>query len=652
MLSSWVHRRQRPAPRGVRGVRAQAPRGPPLRRARRPGPAARPDRGLPVQPTTRSAGCASRASSTRRPPTTCATSGSPATSTPTPRATSTSPAARSSPSRGSLGECIVLETLVLSVLNHDSAIASAAARMVTAAAGRPLVEMGTRRTHEEAAIAAARAAYLAGFASTSNLAAGRLYGIPTVGTAAHAFILAHESEAAAFRSQVEAQGTGTTLLVDTFDITDGHPDRRRGRRSRPRRDPDRLRRPGRGVAQGPRAARRARRHRHPDHRDQRPRRVRDHRARATRRSTAYGVGTRWSPDPGTRPRRWSTSWSPSPRARPDAPLRPVAKKSAAKVSVGGRKTVAPGVRRRRAHPRVVHRSTTGAGRRAGRRRSVAARSSTDRPSTRSASTPPAAIATLPVEALDVAAGDPYLTVRPRRRPAMTGSTRALLIVDVQNDFVEGGSLGVTGGRAVAARISDHLAAHADDYAAGRRLPRLARPGLEQRRPLPRAGHRARTSPPPGRPTACPPSTGPTTRPSSPPTRITHHVRKGMGVPAYSAFEGVARRRPTPRRPAARARASPTSTSSASPPTTACGPRARRPAARLRRARPRRDARRGRARDQRGGARGDGGRRGGAGHALTHASRDIISTIPSRTSRAVSYSFSPNFSIHCCSSVCM
>ncbi len=122
---------------------------------------------------------------------------------------------------GTLGECVVLETIVLSVLNHDTAIASAASRMTTAAAGRPLVEMGSRRTHEEAAIAVARAAYLAGFASTSNLAAGLLYGIPTVGTAAHAFTLAHDSEEAAFRSQVEAHGVGTTLLVDTFDISDG-----------------------------------------------------------------------------------------------------------------------------------------------------------------------------------------------------------------------------------------------------------------------------------------------------------------------------------------------------------------------------------------------------------------------------------------------
>ncbi|MFA6299248.1 MAG: nicotinate phosphoribosyltransferase, partial [Nocardioides sp.] len=99
---------------------------------------------------------------------------------------------------GTLAECVVLETLVLSVLNHDTAVASAAARMVTAAGGRPLVEMGGRRTHEQAAVAAARAAYVAGFASTSNLAAGRQYGVPTVGTASHAFTLAYTSEADAF----------------------------------------------------------------------------------------------------------------------------------------------------------------------------------------------------------------------------------------------------------------------------------------------------------------------------------------------------------------------------------------------------------------------------------------------------------------------
>lgn len=119
------------------------------------------------------------------------------------------------------GEAVILETWLLSVFNHDSAIAGAASRMVTAAAGRPLIEMGSRRTHEESAVAAARAAYLAGFSSSSNLAAGRRYGVPTRGTSAHAFTLVHDSEEAAFASQVASLGTGTTLLIDTFDTEEG-----------------------------------------------------------------------------------------------------------------------------------------------------------------------------------------------------------------------------------------------------------------------------------------------------------------------------------------------------------------------------------------------------------------------------------------------
>jgi nicotinate phosphoribosyltransferase len=122
---------------------------------------------------------------------------------------------------GTFGECVVLETLALSILNHDSAVASAAARMVTAAAGRPLIEMGSRRTHEAAAVASARAAYLAGFSTTSNLEAERRHGIPTAGTAAHAWVLLHDDELTAFRAQVAALGPKTTLLVDTYDIRHG-----------------------------------------------------------------------------------------------------------------------------------------------------------------------------------------------------------------------------------------------------------------------------------------------------------------------------------------------------------------------------------------------------------------------------------------------
>ncbi|MDH6702179.1 nicotinate phosphoribosyltransferase [Streptomyces griseoviridis] len=121
---------------------------------------------------------------------------------------------------GSFAECVLLETVILSVLNHDSAIAAAASRMSSAAGGRPLIEMGARRTHELAAVAAARAAYVGGFATTSDLAAGFRYGIPTVGTSAHAFTLLHDHERDAFRAQVDSLGRGTTLLVDTYDVAE------------------------------------------------------------------------------------------------------------------------------------------------------------------------------------------------------------------------------------------------------------------------------------------------------------------------------------------------------------------------------------------------------------------------------------------------
>ena len=118
-------------------------------------------------------------------------------------------------------EACILETLILSILNHDSAIASAASRMTGAAAGRPCIEMGSRRTHEESAVAAARSAVIGGFSSTSNLEAGRRYGLQTVGTAAHSFTLLHDSERAAFEAQVTSLGRGTSLLVDTYDVEQG-----------------------------------------------------------------------------------------------------------------------------------------------------------------------------------------------------------------------------------------------------------------------------------------------------------------------------------------------------------------------------------------------------------------------------------------------
>ncbi|MFJ6416941.1 nicotinate phosphoribosyltransferase [Paeniglutamicibacter sp. NPDC091659] len=118
-------------------------------------------------------------------------------------------------------EACVLETFILSALNHDSAIASAASRMIASSGTRPCIEMGSRRTHEESAVAAARAAIIAGFDSTSNLEAGHRYGLKTVGTAAHSFTLLHDSERAAFKAQVASMGAGTTLLVDTYDVENG-----------------------------------------------------------------------------------------------------------------------------------------------------------------------------------------------------------------------------------------------------------------------------------------------------------------------------------------------------------------------------------------------------------------------------------------------
>lgn len=129
----------------------------------------------------------------------------------------------------SFAECVLLETLALSILNHDCAVASAAARMVSVADHRPLIEMGSRRTHEQAAVAAARAAYIAGFAGSSNLAAAHRFGVPALGTSAHAFTMVHTTtdggtdrwEQAAFRAQVAALGISTTLLVDTYDVRNG-----------------------------------------------------------------------------------------------------------------------------------------------------------------------------------------------------------------------------------------------------------------------------------------------------------------------------------------------------------------------------------------------------------------------------------------------
>jgi nicotinate phosphoribosyltransferase len=128
---------------------------------------------------------------------------------------------------GTLAEAQLVETLLLSIVNHDARVASKCARVTTAAQGRPVFEFGSRRTHERAAVDAARAAYVAGFAGTSNEAAGFVHGVPVTGTMAHAFVLAFAADAGedgegdAFARFAETFDAPSVGLVDTFDTLRG-----------------------------------------------------------------------------------------------------------------------------------------------------------------------------------------------------------------------------------------------------------------------------------------------------------------------------------------------------------------------------------------------------------------------------------------------
>ncbi|MFW6869271.1 nicotinate phosphoribosyltransferase [Nocardioides sp. CPCC 206347] len=438
---------------------------------------------------------------------------------------------------GTLGECLVLETLVLSVLNHDTAIASAAARMVDAAQGRPIIEMGGRRTHEEAAVATARAAYVAGFGSTSNLAAGRQFGVPTAGTAAHAFTLAHDTEADAFRSQVEALGVGTTLLVDTYDIAEG------------------IRTAVEVAGTGLGAVRL----------DSGDLSEEAHKARALLDSLGatgtrivvtsdldefviaaladapidgYGVGTRVATGSG-HPTASMVYKLVAIADAPGEPMRPVAKKSQDKASVGGRKTA---FREYDDNGLLVAELVTRDGTAPGAARPVQV------PLIRAGAVvhapildeirafAAAALATLPADVRGVAAGPSYLTTTERTETAVP-THRALIVVDVQNDFVEGGSLGVTGGREVAGRISEHLATKSGDYALIAASRDWHHAGDTN------GGHFHAPGEDPDFVNTWPVhcvqgEAGSDYAPELVTDAVTHHVVKGMGEAAYSAFEGV------------------------------------------------------------------------------------------------------------------
>ncbi|WP_152353840.1 nicotinate phosphoribosyltransferase [Brachybacterium subflavum] len=362
--------------------------------------------------------------------------------------------------RGTLGECLLLETLVLSVLNFDSAIASAAARMVIAAGDRPLIEMGSRRVHEESAVAAARAAWIAGFATTSNLEAGRRFGVPVAGTAAHAATLARPTERDAFAAQTATYGPGTTLLVDTYDIPEGI------------RTAVEVAGPGLGavridsgdlmtVAPAARAQLDALG------------------ATSTRITVTsdldeyalvhlagapidgYGVGTRVATG-SDHPTAGMVYKLVAVGDGPGTPLRSVQKLSADKGSTGGAKTVSRFPDGREVwtldgsvpdgadpvHVDVVRDGIPQPVANAQEAREVAA----------------ASLASLPARAREISEGQAFrVSEQWDGGEGADDAPRTLVVVDVQNDFCEGGALGVAGGNAVAERIAAHLAEHAADY---------------------------------------------------------------------------------------------------------------------------------------------------------------------------------------------
>jgi len=117
-----------------------------------------------------------------------------------------------------LPEAQLVETRLINLLNFQTAVASKAARSILVAPGKLLVEFGLRRAHgADAALMAARACYLVGFQGTSNVLAGRLFGIPLYGTMAHSFIQAHDDEAEAFENFADANSGDIVLLIDTYD---------------------------------------------------------------------------------------------------------------------------------------------------------------------------------------------------------------------------------------------------------------------------------------------------------------------------------------------------------------------------------------------------------------------------------------------------
>lgn len=123
---------------------------------------------------------------------------------------------------GPMLDCQLLETALLNIIGFQTLVATKTARVVQAAQGRPVAEFGLRRAQgPDGGVAVARASYVAGCASTSNILAGRRYGIPVSGTHAHSWVLSFPSELEAFRAFAKSSPKNCTLLVDTYDVREG-----------------------------------------------------------------------------------------------------------------------------------------------------------------------------------------------------------------------------------------------------------------------------------------------------------------------------------------------------------------------------------------------------------------------------------------------
>src|ERR1044072_519885 len=124
--------------------------------------------------------------------------------------------------RGSMLQCQILETPLLNIVNFQTLIATKASRICAAARGEPVIEFGLRRAQGiDGGLAASRAAYIGGCSATSNLLAGKLFGIPVRGTHAHSWVMSFDSELEAFEGYAEVMPNNCVFLVDTYDTLDG-----------------------------------------------------------------------------------------------------------------------------------------------------------------------------------------------------------------------------------------------------------------------------------------------------------------------------------------------------------------------------------------------------------------------------------------------